>query len=261
MVTAFEQGTAFRLSRETTDRPGQIGFRFHPVRSVPVELLTTIGDALHNMRSCLDSVAYELARRHLGDDMTEKKQGATRFRLFGDPVKFDSFLRRSEQRALYGENERNALRCVQPFALREEAGRLGAAFATSPQQEHRMDQLARLSHLNNLDKHRYLPLLGWYIDLVCSTTDVTECTWRTAQPQRGGYQDNDLIGHLTFPGAANDPSADLRVDMHLALADDPAYAGDFTSTLEGWLSYLTGWVLPRIFIVADGNPPPIAIFG
>jgi hypothetical protein len=28
-----------------------------------------------------------------------------------------------------------------------------------------------------------------------------------------------------------------------------------------WLQSLTGWVVPRIFIVADGNPPPMMIGG
>jgi hypothetical protein len=45
----------------------------------------------------------------------------------------------------------------------------------------------------------------------------------------------------------------------LAFADDPGYAADFLDALDRWHSYLTGWILPRIFSVAEGNRPPVII--
>jgi hypothetical protein len=68
-----------RCCREATDRPGGAVFRFHVRQPVPVELVTTIGDAIHNMRSSLDSVAHELARQHAGSNMTERQERATQF--------------------------------------------------------------------------------------------------------------------------------------------------------------------------------------
>jgi hypothetical protein len=47
--------------------------------------------------------------------------------------------------------------------------------------------------------------------------------------------------------------------MRLALAEDPGYTDEVVGVLERWHSYLVSWVLPRIFAVADGNPPPIMI--
>lgn len=35
--------------------------------------------------------------------------------------------------------------------------------------------------------------------------------------------------------------------------------GEFTQALDHWHDYLVQWALQRIFIVAEGNPPPIAI--
>jgi hypothetical protein len=259
MMAAFGQATAFEIRREPTDEPGKVAFRLHVNDPVPVQLLTTIGDALHNMRSSLDSVAYELARRHLGDVMTDNQQGATQFPICLDRAQFDSFLSRRDQRDLYGEHERNALRCVQPFALREEAAAHGVTFATTPEEEYRIDVLARLSHVNNLDKHRRLPFLAWYVDFVYLTGEAPGFGWSLTRSKPAGLQHNDVIGYLTFPEGDSDPSPNLKIEMRLALADDLGYAGDFVGVLERWHSYLANWVLPRIFAVADGKPPPMFI--
>jgi hypothetical protein len=62
MLLAFQKSTPYRIDREPAGEPGRVAFRLHVHKPVPAELLTTIGDALHNLRSCLDSVAFELAR-------------------------------------------------------------------------------------------------------------------------------------------------------------------------------------------------------
>jgi hypothetical protein len=79
MVAAFNAAKAYEVGREATDDPIWIAFRLHVLTPPPVELLTTIGDALHNLRSSLDSVAYELARRHVAEPMTERQQKAVQF--------------------------------------------------------------------------------------------------------------------------------------------------------------------------------------
>src|SRR5258708_24565131 len=213
MMAAFGQATAFEIRREPSDEPGKVAFRLHVIEPVPTQLLTTIGDALHNMRSCLDSVAYELARRHLGHGMTDKQQGATQFPICPDRAQFDSFLSRKDQRDLYGEHERHALRCVQPFALREEAAAHGVTFATTPEEEYRIDVLARLSHVNNLDKHRPLPLLAWFLDFVYLTGEAPGFGWSLTRPKPAGLQHNDVIGYPTFPEGDRDPSPNLKIEM------------------------------------------------
>jgi hypothetical protein len=259
MVAAFNPRSAYEVLREPTDEAGKTALRLHGLRSLPTELLTTVGDALHNLRSCLDSVAFELARRHLGDRMTEAQQGATQFPLCADRAAFDDFLSRRSQSGLYGEPELNALRCAQPFALREEAAEHGVSFATTPQDEYRINQLVRLHQLNIRDKHRYLPLLAWYLDFAYFTGEepgLRELRFRAHSLLRDG----DIIGHVAFDPAGSDPAANLNVEMRLAFADDPGYASDFLDALSDWHRYLTQWILPRVFTVAEGNPPPIAFF-
>jgi hypothetical protein len=46
------------------------------------------------------------------------------------------------------------------------------------------------------------------------------------------------------------------------VTDDPSpYPSLLVERLEWLHQSLTGWVVPRIFIVADGNPPPMMIGG
>jgi hypothetical protein len=218
-------------------------------------MLAGSGDALHNMRSCLDSIAYELARRHLGGNMTGDQEWAVKFPICETAAQFDAFLQKHGRTHMYGPADREALRCAQPFDLREQAAVVGVDFATSPAEEYRINQLARLSRLNNLDKHRYLPLLAWYFDIAYFTDMVPpgQLTVRRHVP----LNDGELIGHLTFEETAAGPLEKLVVRMGLTFADDPGCATDFLGALMDWHRYLTSWILPRIFIVAAGNPPPV----
>lgn len=260
MVSQFDPETAYELKCEPAKEPGTAALRFTVRRAVPIEILTTIGDVLHNMRSCLDSVAFELARGHLGEQMTEKQEGDVVFPIRDSPSEFDKFLARSDQQNLYGDIERKALRCVQPFAIPEEALGAGSTMAATRQEDYELDELARLSHLNNRDKHRYLPLLAWLPDqLAYLIGDVPKCQLQWAQAPRAGFADGDLAGYVTFSDGNWGHARKLVARMELCLADDLTRSGEFTQVLQRWHDYLVQWVLPRIFIVAEGNPPPIAI--
>ena len=62
-----------------------------------------------------------------------------------------------------------------------------------------------------------------------------------------------------LPGCGR-PQVDPCREIDLVLADDRSpYASPLVARLERLHQTLTGWVIPRIFIVADGNPPPIMI--
>ena len=92
---------------------------------IPVHFSTTIGDALHNLRSALDCAAYELARRHVGCDLTEKEELACEFPIRDDPAKLDRFFSERGRQDLYGRRERQAILDVQAAWLHDEVARLG----------------------------------------------------------------------------------------------------------------------------------------
>jgi hypothetical protein len=99
---------------------------------------------------------------------------------------------------MYGQRERDMMRCVQPFAIPEEASAHGVDWSTSPEDEYKYHELARLSHLSNVDKHRRLPLLAWYLDFAYFTQEVSEVRFRT-QPSSDGLQDGSVIASIHGP--------------------------------------------------------------
>lgn len=258
----YEQAHPYEIRQERTGRPGEVAFSFHLRKPVPVELLTIIGDVVHNMRSCLDSVAFELARQHLGGTMTDKQERAAQFPIVIDRGEFDEFFDGHKLRKqMYGQRERDTMRCVQPFAIPDEAASCGVKWTTPPDEEYRINELARLNHISNVDKHRRLPLLSWYLDIVHWFGEDPGITWRTDRKQFTAISDNDVIGYLTTSSGDASQVPEPTIKLQLALADDPGYPHDLIDVLGRWHEYLVGWVLPRMFAVADGHPPPVLIAG
>jgi hypothetical protein len=66
----------------------------------------------------------------------------------------------------------------------------------------------------------------------------------------------ELHGHL----GSGRPQVDLHHKIDLVLTDDPSpYESPLVARLEQLHVSLAGWVMPRIFIVAGGDSPPIII--
>jgi hypothetical protein len=63
-----------------------------------------------------------------------------------------------------------------------------------------------------------------------------------------------------FIAPSQRPQTDACFDVHLVMRDDPSpYAAPLERLLEGLHQSLVQKFVPRIFIVANGNPPPIMI--
>ncbi len=147
--------------------------------------------------------------------MTARQQETTQFPIKRTREAFDGFVNHERRRDLWGQRERNALMCVQPFTLNEEAAEHGVSFGTSAEEEYRIHALARLSHLNNLDKHRRLPLLAWSADVVTMTGETNECTWTWLCPPHAVLRDGDLIGEATYPRDRPPPEVTAPCSQHL----------------------------------------------
>jgi hypothetical protein len=116
---------------------------------------------------------------------------------------------------------------------------------------------ARLSKLSNIDKHRRLTLVAWYMDLV-HWTSLGLTSWHPAPYPATGFEDGSLLGHQVCEGDGSSTSQPT-FDMRLTITDDPGYRQDLASALDRWQTYLEGWVLPRIFAVAEGGKAPMMI--
>ena len=72
--------------------------------------------------------------------------------------------------------------------------------------------------------------------------------------------DGGVLGELHGPAGSGQPQTELGYQIDLVLTDDPSlYPSPLVQRLEQLHYSLEGWVVPRIFIVADGKPPPIMI--
>jgi hypothetical protein len=162
---------------------------------------------------------------------------------------------------LYGEAERKALRCVQPFWLTAEAHKAGVERSTDRKDDLLTDTAYVLNALWNIDKHRRLPELAWAIDdLVWWSRDDVAYRWVGHIKKLAPPQDGTVLGELYSPSGWRRPQTDSHFDVQLVLSDDPSpYASPLVASLEHFYQSLAHWVVPRVFIVADGHPPPIMI--
>lgn len=260
-VIALQGTQPWSIQREPTGTDGW-AYRFKTHRPIPADLSATAGDAVANMRAALDYVAYELASHHVGM-MNDIEEAATEFPIRKDKAAFDQFFtvgRKAPIRAkLYGDTERRALQCVQPFALSDEMRGVGVERSTDPNTDLLTDHAYGLDTLWNIDKHRRLPGLAWALEgPVFFSGDATGCRWIQRARELAPLQDGTVLGELH--GASGRPVLEPKFTIDLVLTDDPSpYKSPLGGRLERLHQSLTGWVIPRIFIVADGNPPPIMI--
>jgi hypothetical protein len=267
LVAEFRASEPYTVVPRPTDIPGRTEYRLHIHKQMPVEIGTTIGDILHNLRSALDSLAYEIALRGLDRPMTTKEERACVFPVTETPERFDQFLDETSNHeptrirsALYGDQARAAFRSVQPFRIHEEAMLLGVQVTDTYEQDYRWSQLYRLTQLSNLDKHRRLTLTVWWPDLVY---------WMSNGPSKrrwfggdGTFTHGSVLGYMV--GQDADAGDEVFHDFNLVLADDPTHdASDPTSNtpdvvemLERWHQYITGWVFGGVFGMMSRDSTP-----
>ena len=258
-VTRFEQRKPWSIKAEES-AVGELAYRFHVLAAIPSDLVTILSDAIHNLRTAVDTFVYDLARQHLGEELNATQERQTRFQSFKTVVEFEEFYHRPREHALYGERGIAALRCVQPFSFMEEsASILGVADTAYPEADWHIDTLRRLNELSNIDKHRRLPTLGWSHHS-CSWSGGKKAAtyhWRGIAGALYDAVKYPIVGYLA---TTDGPAIDLQVDhdVRLVFLDDPLRY-QVVELLTDWHSTLSSWVLPRMILVAEGNKAPMMI--
>ena len=264
-VDAFQQSLPWRVEAEPTDQPHVVAYRLQIDREPPSDLLAIVSDAVHNLRSALDAMTYDLAVRHLGT-LTTKQEQATQLPICKDDTAFQALLdkriSKGNQQAirdLYGPGGVAGLRSVQPFALHSEAEACGVTRTRTAEDDLNADALYRLNSVWTIDKHRRLPRLVWfYQDMYYGGEPVT---WRPAVVSRTIAPTGQILGRHEFPSAEAVRPLTHTWRVTLALADDPfPWPLPVVGLLERWHQTLNGWVIPRAFqTLVTGGPPPILI--
>jgi hypothetical protein len=78
-----------------------------------------VGDALHNLRSALDALAYGMAVRHLGQELSATQAKASAFPYTETPTDFRNWMHDRGRAAQFGNREQHALPTCHSFWVRE----------------------------------------------------------------------------------------------------------------------------------------------
>jgi hypothetical protein len=76
-VEQYEPANAYEVAPEPSDPPDRVGYQVHVRRQVPVAISIIVGDIVHNLRPALDSLAYEMAVRHVGRPLKDAEPKAS----------------------------------------------------------------------------------------------------------------------------------------------------------------------------------------
>ena len=76
-VEQYKAANPYEVAPEPTDTPDRVAYRVHVRHQVPVAISTIVGDIVHNLRPALDSLAYEMAVRHVGRPLKDAEPKAS----------------------------------------------------------------------------------------------------------------------------------------------------------------------------------------
>ncbi|MFC0532327.1 hypothetical protein [Phytohabitans kaempferiae] len=255
-VDAFRSRRPFALTPEPTDTPGRLAYRLKFREPIPADLSAIVGDVLHNLRSALECVAYELAQRTRGAALTPTEERATTFPIRPTPESFEEFFTENKRRStLFDARSRTALRRVQPFWLADQARELNIDLNDSVDRV-AWDELTRLDALWNIDKHRRLTVTAWWPEIIYWGSNGE--SQRKAYRGDGTVADGSIL--LYVDGTDEGQGDELSYEFNLTLTDDPARhanpnAGqDVVQLLGSWHSRIVNWVFPTIYTALASAP-------
>lgn len=137
-VREWEQRETHRYTGHSDDKSNKEFWYIEFTEPIPIELRLIIGDCLHNLRSALDNLAYELAVAHHGSSpLPGRLDRRSEFPIFGD-------------REWTSQECHNKIGCIHPRAQaiikQLQPYNRGDKFTSDP--------LWKLQELSNMDKHR-----------------------------------------------------------------------------------------------------------
>ena len=187
---------------------------------VSAELRLIIGDCLHNLRSSLDNLVYDLALAYIGiDPLPERLARGLEFPVFGDRV-MDSREHRRKIGCLDPEAQA-IIKGMQPYNRGDE-------FASDP--------LWKLHQLSNMDKHRVPHVAQVAVSAVADFPDAPHLPG-TITINIGSYEDGAEIATYTPHTSAFAEGFDPKVHMDPLLTFGIAFGQ--RSATPGWNCSLT----------------------
>jgi hypothetical protein len=188
-ITAFVESDPYRVSVKFEPEPGCHVMRLHIIEEPDPQLGVRVGELVHNLRSALDHIAWQLACLKNSEKVSAKRRRDIYFPVCHTVEQFESF----PMLDLIGEPAQAILREFQPYQRGDRP---------------RDHWLAGLNRLWNRDKHRL-------VHVALTTADVGQTAFAAAllSPEDDsplsyesllshyrdtGIHDNAEIAHLRF---------------------------------------------------------------
>jgi hypothetical protein len=239
-VRWWVQSHAYRISEEVDPETDLTTVYVEPVSDPPLKLSILIGDALHNLRGCLDHLALALAEANLGERASPKVEGDSQFPIYSDSGR-------------WGENRMRRVGSVHAEA-RTIIERLQPYHAGDQWQSH---PLWILRQLSDFDKHRRLPIVGTYANLGPSTVAGPNAYIEYLQLHSAGgplERKTPLItwGGIRDPTTGTEMKVDYSVAMHIAFSeadpkpDAPIGGKEVLEVLFGIRDFIAFQVVPNL---------------
>lgn len=247
-VTKEWLGTdAYRLVAQTNPQTSRTTVCAHITKPPPPRLAVLLGDAVHNLRSCLDHLVLELAvAYHKPRPVPPEFEDTSAFPIFpekvGNELGVDLFHRVNKKTGdpvrgsgLYAVREIHpdaikAIELIQPY-------KRGAAYAEDP--------LWAIHELDRIDKHRRLNLTAYALGSVGLNP-----------APGGGYIEHLHIEHIGHAGpvkhgtevaafVARNASFQLNFSREIALAESTLpQGGDIAKVVAGLRDHVRDKVVP-----------------
>lgn len=196
---------------------------------IPLEWSAIIGDILHNLRSTLDTLAFEFARLHYGGDL---------------PI--------AERTEVFGPAAVAALRANAPgWEFEGTTPEVMATHGITFESNAMSDPIFLLNRLWNIDKHRRLHIaVAWPGTTYWGVGEGEEFGWAWGRPP---FVDGSVIGTLAMGDTAR-ALPPVVSEMEFRLTEDGCGHHNLLDLLQGWHGRVLNWVIPHAWQVHQFTP-------
>jgi hypothetical protein len=214
---------------------------------IPLAWSGIIGDVLHNLRSALDTFAFELARLHIGDELPQTLVRKPSFPIQKSLDRYESFF--AKRRDVFGPAAEQALRSVAPGWLLEGAtpsvmADHGVTFESSAIHE----RVYRLNDLWNIDKHRHLHVtLAWPGMTYWGSNEGENHGWAWGRPP---FENGSIIGQL-FIGDGAESMPAVVSEIEFRLTEPGCDNEDVVTLLTHWRGGILNWTIPHAWQIHE----------
>lgn len=259
-IEAYEFDQPFDLRHEFDATRGLHRFYLNSMPNIPVEWSLQAGDILHSCRSALNYLTIQLVRYKDGRSAEEINETFVQFPVVGDVTRFDERGSAPERLSrLLEPSHFQRIRDLQPFNAYDWSVWQFYFWAdlvneNSGRPNHIALGLARLSALNNIDKHRLL-VAAWnkfsYRSGVLSDARVVSTSVPSERPEVG-----DLVAEIALQDTRPE-WVPLLGDVQELFAVEVALQDDWelshALSILGLCIWSTEWVL-KVFEPVFNDP-------